>query len=145
MGSRLAVLFAGAGLLASCVATVGSLKRNPAPPALEGTTWRLADLNGQPIDAGPARPFIKFESGHMYGFGGCNRMSGTYEITGGRLSVRKLAFTRLLCGRMELEESFFRGLSSCDSLKQEGEHIVLKQHGQPVMILEAVPATTAPP
>lgn len=121
------------GMGASCR---GAVRSEDLPVPLEGTMWMLSDLKGAAVSAGPGRPYIKMESGHLYGFGGCNRMGGLYELVDARLVIRKIAMTRLLCDRMEMEQAFVDALPRCDSLKQEGSRLVLKQHGEPVMIFE---------
>lgn len=129
-----AVCYGLMGVVASCRWAVRS---DDPPVPLEGTMWMLSNLNGKGMLTGPGRPYIKMEAGHLYGFGGCNRMGGLYDLVGGRLVIRKIAMTRLLCDRMEVEQAFVDALPRCDSLKQEGSRLVLKQHGESVMVLEA--------
>ena len=59
---------------------------------LEGTEWGLIGEQGD-----KAR-FISFAgSGRLFGFGGCNRISGTYEQHDGQLTISPLATTRMAC------------------------------------------------
>ena len=59
---------------------------------LEGTEW------GGVGDAGEAARYISFAgSGRVFGFGGCNRVSGSYEQHDGHLAIAALATTGMAC------------------------------------------------
>ena len=59
---------------------------------LEGTEW------GVVADAGEAARYISFAgSGRIFGFGGCNRVSGSYEQHDGHLTIAALAATDMAC------------------------------------------------
>jgi len=69
---------------------------------LEGTEWRLSELNGAPALTPPdgRAPTLRFDAAQhrVTGFAGCNQMSGSYSRTGEQLSVGKdLITTRMAC------------------------------------------------
>ena len=81
--------------------------RVPAPPAggnapapLEGAVWQLKELPGpQSAALGRlTRPVtIRFESGQLSGFAGCNNFSGSYSLTGDELKIGPVASTQMAC------------------------------------------------
>lgn len=59
---------------------------------LEGTEWGVVG------DAGEAARYISFAgSGRVFGFGGCSRVSGSYEQHDGHLAIAALAATGMAC------------------------------------------------
>jgi heat shock protein HslJ len=72
-----------------------------SPPApLEGATWRLQELPGAPSAALAKldRPVtVRFESGRLSGFAGCNNFSGSYALDGDRLQIGPVASTQMAC------------------------------------------------
>ena len=70
----------------------------PAP--IEGAAWRLEELPGV---SGTAlaqlrRPVtVKFESGRLSGFAGCNNFSGGYSLEGDQLKIGPVASTQMAC------------------------------------------------
>lgn len=59
---------------------------------IEGTEWGVVGDQG-----GKAR-YISFAgSGRLFGFGGCNRFSGTYEQHDRHVTISPLATTRMAC------------------------------------------------
>ena len=90
-----AVLVAAAGLLAVPV--------HAHQMSLEGSEWGVAG------DSGEAARFISFAgSGRIFGFGGCNRFSGTFVQNDHELSLSPLATTRMACPAevMDREQEF---------------------------------------
>ena len=59
---------------------------------LEGTEWGVVG------DAGEGARYISFAgSGRVFGFGGCSRVSGSYEQHDGHLAIAALAATGMAC------------------------------------------------
>lgn len=70
---------------------------------LEGTEWGAVGDN-----ADTAR-FISFAgSGRLFGFGGCNRFTGTYEQHDHHITISPLAMTKMACApeAMQKESEF---------------------------------------
>jgi heat shock protein HslJ len=84
--------FALAALLAGCAAVPAAVE----PPPLDGTAWTLATLPGTAPVAGTT-PTAEFADGRIAGTDGCNRYTGSYEVTGGTLRVSRLASTMMAC------------------------------------------------
>ena len=59
---------------------------------LEGSEWGFVG------DTGEKARFLSFAgSGRIFGFGGCNRITGTYEQHDGHLTISPVATTRMAC------------------------------------------------
>ena len=72
--------------------------------SIEGTEWGVVG------DKGDTARFISFAgSGRVFGFGGCNRFSGTFEQHDEHLKISPLAATRKVCAEdaMAKENDFF--------------------------------------
>lgn len=113
-------------LLASCASATPA-----APPSsgdLAGVTWLLEDLAGEaPVDGSPVTVHFA-DDGALFGSGGCNRFSGTYEIDGGTLTVGDaLPSTMMACADdvMALESAFFTALTSARGFAVEDETLTL--------------------
>lgn len=65
--------------------------------------------------------------GRLTGFGGCNRFSGTFELSEGQLMVRGIVATRRACPEdvMKREDEFFKILQSARSAKAGKDELVL--------------------
>jgi heat shock protein HslJ len=83
---RLALLFA--------LAVAGTLSGTALAheEKLEGSEWGFVG------DTGDKARFLSFAgSGRIFGFGGCNRITGTYEQHDGHLTISPVATTRMAC------------------------------------------------
>ena len=81
-----------------------------APLALlEGPDWRVEEIAGVP---GP-EAVLRFEGDRVSGSGGCNRFSGTFEITGEGIGFGPAAATRRACPEplMAQEQALFGALA----------------------------------
>jgi heat shock protein HslJ len=67
--------------------------------SLEGAYWKAVELTGTPIAAqDPAREvYLQFRAGRVSGFDGCNRIVGSYQLNGDRVTFGQLAGTRMAC------------------------------------------------
>jgi heat shock protein HslJ len=75
---------------------------------LQGSEWTVI---GDPAEGGR---FISFAgSGRVFGFGGCNRFSGSYEQHDEHLKISPLAMTKMACppDKMQKEREFLDVLS----------------------------------
>lgn len=90
----------------------------PAPPAdepLTNTSWKLTHLGDEPVlttaSQREAYLVLHADSARVTGFGGCNRMTGTYQTTGTALTIGPLATTRMACpATMTTEAAFLAAL-----------------------------------
>jgi heat shock protein HslJ len=116
----------------------------PAAPtaALEGTEWRLVDIGGQPAPAGadttrhPGFTLIA-EGRKVQGSAGCNRMKGTYQLSGEKLKFGPLATTRMACPAMQTETAFLKALEATTRYEVSGSSLTLYGADTAVARLEA--------
>lgn len=88
--------------------TCGSL----TPTRLEGVVWSLLELNGKPIvvSAEATAPTLELNGPKKsaYGFGGCNRFFGSYELgKHNALRFGPLGATRMLCPAGDNQEQAY--------------------------------------
>lgn len=96
---------------------------------LEGTRWALLRLGDEVVPAGDNRrePFFVLEPGEhrVSGTGGCNRLIGSYELDGTRLTFKQLALTRMACPDVKYESAFASALENTATWKISGAHLEL--------------------
>jgi heat shock protein HslJ len=109
---------------------------------LENTDWTLVSLRGKPVDAGAAQrgPDLLLQSAQrrLAGSGGCNRLSGSYELSGDRLKLGQPASTRAACGRgMEQEHAFVDALGKVARWRIDNQRLaLLDEHGSTIAEFE---------
>jgi len=86
------------------------------PVALEGTYWKLTALEGAQLPSTDSKrtPYLTLDSKsrRVSGFSGCNRVVGSYQVDGDRLTFGAMAGTRMACiTGMDLEQRFTAILS----------------------------------
>lgn len=94
---------------------------------IEGPLWRLTQLGEQRLAPGPdavREPQLQFDdSGRLNGFGGCNRLSGSFSRSGSQLRLGQLAATKMACAdaaRSAQETQFFQALQTTASYRLTG-------------------------
>jgi heat shock protein HslJ len=85
--------------LAACSNTTGV-------PDLEGTSWLLLEINGQPVLEG-SDPTLVFESESVGGDGSCNVFGGEYEIENGKLTISNIFSTLMYCEETSDQETAY--------------------------------------
>lgn len=85
----------------------------PALPPIEASEWRLTalrDIDSQTLAAIPGGVRVRFADGRLQGFGGCNRLAGSYTVAGDRLELGALAGTMMACPppAADVETAFHR-------------------------------------
>ncbi|MDB5731217.1 MAG: protein of unknown function Meta and HslJ [Variovorax sp.] len=138
-----------AGLLglagASLALTAGCASVSLDEP-LEGTPWRLVQLDGRPVALASidsqAEPHLQFdaERRQISGLGGCNRLSGGYRREGHALRIGPVASTRMACAdtaRMAVETRFVAVLEATAGFDLKGEQLtLLDSRSLPLAVLE---------
>ena len=98
-----------------------------------GKTWKLTEINGQPIKLkNPnAVPNFKLNMADMRyaGNGGCNGVGGTFEI---KQDVMRIKFnqgmsTMIACDDLETEKAFVNALLSADNYSVNGNTLTLNK------------------
>lgn len=111
---------------------------------LRGTYWRLVRLHDEPVTvaAQQREPHLVLaaDQAQVAGSGGCNRLSGSFELDGERLSLGRLAATRRACvDGMEQEQRFLQALEQVQGYRISGSHLeLLDAAGKPLLRFEAV-------
>ena len=107
--------------------TCGSI----APARLEGVVWSLLELDGKTVTVAPdaEAPSLELNAAKKsaYGFGGCNRFFGSYELGKHRaLSFGPIGATRMLCpGGDNQEQAYLTALGKVTRYDIHGSKLLL--------------------
>ncbi|MGR3563546.1 MAG: META domain-containing protein [Heliomarina sp.] len=85
-------------------------------PEITGREWLVEDIDGKGV-IDNARTTLTFDDeGRVYGLGGCNTYTGSYEIDGDKLSLGPVASTRKACvpALGDQEAKFFAALNDVE-------------------------------
>lgn len=122
----------------------GRLPTTPSAAPLENTYWKLTDLGGSPVRVTSQQRephFILHPANRsVTGSGGCNRLTGRYEVNGDRVSLARVASTMMACvDGMETEQAFLKALGRANRWRVTGQRLELfDAAGTPVARFEAV-------
>ncbi len=88
-----------------------STDQSSQPVVLEDTHWTLVRLENKDLPPTDHRrvPYLLFNAKdhRLSGFNGCNRLVGSYELDGEKLSLSPIATTRMACiAGMDIEQHF---------------------------------------
>ena len=131
------------GIILTFVVGCASNRSNPQgkTTALVGREWTLVALQGNAIVA-ERPPTLRFdEDGRVNGFGGINRISGSYaretNASPARLSFGQLISTRMAGDPtlMRMETTFLNALSSVDGYRIVGDELTLTSKQVVVAVL----------
>lgn len=105
---------------------------------LEGTSWRLTEVRGQPVEpvAGRAPAVLTLESAtaQFASSGGCNRQLGSFRRNGERLSFTPAVTTRDVCPPgMQAEQAFVGILANVAGWRILGQTLELSDAGGVVL------------
>lgn len=105
----------------------GPGEAEPAPSAVEGTTWELVAAASQHPD-GPLPEVnvqLRLEDGSVSGSDGCNRVIGSYTLDGDVISFGELAGTMMACPEPP------------DAMERAARYVASLQSGATVEVVEA--------
>ena len=92
-------------------------------PNLEGVTWELTAINGNPPIEG-TQPTLQFENGQASGNASCNSFGGEYEVEGDKIGFEALFMTEMFCmepeGVMDQESAYLEMLGSAVTFELGG-------------------------
>ena len=113
--------------------------------ALEDTRWALLELNGKTITVtvNDKAPFLEMSSkkASAYGFGGCNRFFGSYQLSGKSLKFGAMGATRMACPEgMDQEQELFTALDATTRYEIHGSKLLLYSDEKLLARFEAVPS-----
>lgn len=129
-------------LFLSLIADGGLYEFEPATPAsephyhnvktiaLENSDWKLIWLGDSPVNSASQRqqPHLLFDSNshRVSGSGGCNQLTGGYQLTGNELKFGQLASTMMACSQgMETEQALRHMLPNVATWKITGQELEL--------------------
>jgi putative lipoprotein len=111
-------------------AEVAMTLRMVGSASLENTYWKLVRLAERPVTA-PERQreahlILHPADGRVSGSGGCNRLTGSYELEGERLTFGRMAGTMMACrDGMDTERAFLDALSRVRRARVLGQQLQL--------------------
>jgi len=95
---------------------------------LMGNDWELSSLLGQAVSADGfmnGLPSLNFEDGgKLLGSTGCNRMNGSFNLSGKSISLDPGAVTKMACPG-DGEGKFLNALGAVNSFKLAGDELTL--------------------
>jgi len=105
-------------------------EQQSADAALEDTGWRLVRLGAYDVPAAAPgfEPHLVLDSHtkRISGFGGCNRITGTYRLEADKLTFIGMAATMMACVKgMETEDAFLKMLNHVQHWKISGQQMEL--------------------
>jgi copper homeostasis protein (lipoprotein) len=110
-----------------------------ATSPLQETYWKLTRLAGNPVILAEKQrePSLVFRSqdGRVTGFGGCNKLTGSYKLNNDEITFSGVAATQMACLQgMEIEGALFKALKQVRTWKIVGEHLELYDVGGNMLI-----------
>ena len=96
-------------------------KRKFTPETLDGE-WNVIQIRGEGISPAENTPFIGFKVAEkqLYGFTGCNRMTGTIDFekfVAGEPDFSNMGTTRMACADDKYETKFLQALNAAKKVK----------------------------
>ncbi|MFP3833445.1 META domain-containing protein [Chryseobacterium sp. SIMBA_028] len=107
--------------------------QKPTTTDITGKTWKLTELNGQPIKLKNAKnnPSFKLNmDGMRYeGHAGCNGLGGTFEI---KPEIMRIKFnqgmsTMMACEDLDIENQFTKAILAADNYSVNGNTLTLNK------------------
>jgi copper homeostasis protein (lipoprotein) len=99
-----------------------------AESPLRNTYWKLVRLGDGPVQVADRQrePHLIFNASEarLSGHGGCNRVTGSFEVDGDRLKIGPMAATRMACpDGMEQEQRFLQAVQKVATYRIRGSHL----------------------
>ena len=103
---------------------------------LTGTYWQLSEIDSKQVvvDDDTRMVFLSFNPDtSIHGYGGCNRISGTYLVKGDVFLFNRGPMTRLACrDGMDVENRLLNVLDEAETYAIEGDVLMLKDQNEQV-------------
>lgn len=122
------------------------LRRIVATPQLQGATWRLHELNGEPVPASARGAMLRLDDGEVAGSDGCNGVWGTYQLRKDAVTFGELGQTTMSCGaERDMYASRFQALLKGDlKVRIEPDRLRLEGPGGGSAVLTPEPEEGPP-
>lgn len=106
--------------------------------------WTLTESDGQPVtpsgDKNDAH-LLFFTPNKVSGSTGCNRLTGTFELSGGnKIRFSPLATTRMMCPNADAESRFVKAMGTVDTYGVTDMTLLLSNGQTVVARFSATPA-----
>jgi heat shock protein HslJ len=114
-------IFAGMIILAACATAGGG-------GDLSGKVWALTELMGKPPVSGTGISAEFSSDGKISGSAGCNRYSGTYNVSGNSITISSsMATTMMICDQpvMDQESAYLKALAEAKTFEVKGDTFTL--------------------
>ncbi|HEX7902729.1 MAG TPA: META domain-containing protein [Chitinophagaceae bacterium] len=103
--------------------------------------WILTEMKGVPVQlSGTNRDaYLEFSwtDKHFTGNGGCNRISGNYELEKKKdIQFREVISTKMSCSDIAFETTFLNALQEVNKFETEGDHLLLKNGKKTILIFQ---------
>ena len=115
-------------LISTLVAWFAGTAMAQSPSPLEGTYWKAVELAGKPAPKQePGREaHLQFEADRVSGSDGCNRLTGSFQLKGDRVTFGQMAGTMMACVNSSgTEEPFHAALKNATRLTLKGDRLEL--------------------
>ncbi|MCW5774356.1 MAG: META domain-containing protein [Rhodospirillaceae bacterium] len=114
-----------AALLLLATAWSGAALAADLPQRLVGTAWTLIEWNGKPPEPAGKATVVFGAAGALSGQGFCNSYLGTYSLTGDRVALEVIGWTKMWCGGGNmLDTKFGADLKRAVRLDPAGQTLV---------------------
>ena len=124
-------------LAMACARSSGGAGSDGAPELLN-TYWKLTELAGKPVTVADnqreAYIQLRPDSKQVSGSGGCNRLFGSYEVTGTALTFGGVGSTKMACATgMDTETAFLPVLGRVARWRINGRQLEVSDSGGAVL------------
>jgi heat shock protein HslJ len=103
--------------------------------------WVVVELKGVPVQQSGSRKdaFIRFEvpEKRFSGNGGCNQISGNYNLDKNDVHFTEVISTKMSCNDIEFENAFLNTLGTVDRYEIAGNELLLKRKRETVLKLRS--------
>ncbi|WP_186757149.1 META domain-containing protein [Echinicola salinicaeni] len=102
--------------------------------------WALESINGENLFEGAKPPNMEFNliENRFYGFGGCNRINGSFSLGDQKIQFGKALSTMMACPKMEQEGIFTSKINDQEYEYQIEEGILTLSNDETVMIFKKI-------
>jgi heat shock protein HslJ len=77
--------------------------RNLPPETLDDTVWKIVMMGQMPVLNGIPTE-LRFAAGRVSGTAGCNRITGSYSLSGNDFTFAEMATTRMMCPEKQMAQ-----------------------------------------
>lgn len=112
-----------------------------APESLEGTSWRIAQINGDAI-AADREAALAFGDGRVTGSVGCNRLGADYKFATGSVSFGPAISTKMACsdpvGKQEFTLVTVLGNLASTEFPGDGSMVLTGRDGDKIVLMQSI-------